>query len=83
MEMRDEDLAELHQPHRGAEELALSSLGAVEEEPLAAAPNEERGRGPPGGGHRAGGAEEDDVEIHGAILGLGPQVILDTSRYAP
>ena len=81
--MRDEDLPELDQPDRGAEELALGAFGAIEEEPLATPAHEECGRGPLGGRHRAGRAEEDDVEIHGAILGLGHQVIRRTSRYAP
>ena len=83
MEMRDENLTELDQPDRRAQELALGSLGAIEEEPLPTPPHEQSGRGPLGCWHRTGGAQEDDVEIHGAILGLWPQVILRTSRYAP
>ena len=66
--VREEDLAQLDEADVGAQQLALRPLGAVEQEPLAAAAHE-RGRGRTlRGRHRARGAEEDDVEIHARIL---------------
>ena len=61
-----EDLAEVDQPERRAEHLALGALGAVEEQAFAPAPDEQRGRRTVGGRHRAGRAEEDEVEVHPA-----------------
>ena len=72
VEMRHEHLPELDQAHGGPQQLALRAFGAIEEEPLASPPHEQGGRSSLGRRHRAGGAEKDDVEIHGAILGLGP-----------
>ena len=72
VEVREEDLPQLHEPDRRAEQLPLGAFRAVEEEPLAAAPDEESRRRTLGGRHRAGRAEEDEVEIHGPILGFGP-----------
>ena len=70
MEVRDEHLWEVDQPHRRAKELSLRSLGTVEEKAVSPSAHEQRSRCSLGGGHRAGRAEEDDVEIHAAILGL-------------
>jgi hypothetical protein len=61
-----EDLAQLDQAHGRAEHLPLRTLRAVEEQTLAAAPQEQRGRRPLGRGHRAGRPEEHEVEVHGA-----------------
>ena len=61
-----EDLAQLDQPDVGPQELPLCALRAVEEEPLAAAAQEQRRRCTLRGRHRAGRAEEDQVEIHEA-----------------
>ena len=61
-----EDLAQLDQPDVRAQELPLRALGAVEEQPLAAAAQQQRGRRSLGGRHRAGRSEEDEVEIHAA-----------------
>ena len=69
MVVGQEDLVELHEPDRRAQELALRPLAAVEEQPLAPAPDEQRGRRPPRGRHRARGAEKDEVEIHAPSLG--------------
>ena len=68
VEVREEDLAQLDQADRRAQQLPLRALAAVEQEPLAAAAHEERRRRPLRGRHRAGGAEEDDVEVHGPIV---------------
>ena len=65
MEVREEDLAQLDEADVRAQELPLRALGAVEQQPLAAAPDERRGRRALGGRHRAGRPEEDDVEVHG------------------
>ena len=46
VKVRDEDLAQLHEPHAGAQQLALRPLPAVEEQPLAAPSQEQRGRRP-------------------------------------
>jgi hypothetical protein len=66
VEVRQEDLVQLDEADRGAQELALRALAAVEEQPLAAPAYEQRRWGPLRGRHRAGRAEEDDVEVHGA-----------------
>ena len=73
VEVGQEDLAQLDEADVGAQELPLRALGAVEQEPLAAAPDERRGGRAPGGGHRAGRPDEDDVEVHAASLGRAPQ----------
>ena len=73
VKVRDEDLLELEQADRRAQQLALRPLGAVDEELVAPAPDEQRCRGPLRRGHRARGAEKDEVEIHGPILGWASQ----------
>ena len=72
MEMGQEHLAQLHEADVAAEELALRPFGAVEEQALAAATDERRGRCALGRRRGAGRPEEDDVEIHGAGLYVGP-----------
>ena len=69
VEVREEDLLQVGQADRRALQLPLRPLAAVEEEPLAAAADEQRRRPALRGRHRGGRAEEDDVEIHAAILG--------------
>ena len=64
VEVREEDLAQIDEADRRAQELALRALAAVEEQPLAAAPHEERARRTPRGRRAGRGAEEDDVEVH-------------------
>ena len=64
VEMREEDLLEVGQPDVRALQLPLRPLGAVEEQPLAAAAHEQRGRRALRGRHRGGGAEKDEVEVH-------------------
>ena len=59
-----EDLLQLGQADRGAQELALGALGAVDQEPLPAPPQQERRWGPLGRGHRGRSAQENEVEIH-------------------
>src|SRR3954447_20048510 len=81
--MRQEDLAELDEPDGGAEHLSLRPLRAVEEQPLATAANEQRGRRPPGRRHRAGGAEEDEVEVHGRKCRLARWQALMSLRRRP
>ena len=69
VEVREEDLLQVGQADRRPLQLALRPLAAVEQEPLAAAPDEERSRGALRRRHRGSRAEEDDVEVHPAILG--------------
>ncbi len=64
VEVREEDLLQVGQTDDRALELALRPLGAIEEQPLAAAPQQERGGRPLGRRHRGRGAEEKEVEIH-------------------
>ncbi len=64
VEVREEDLLQVGQTDDRALELALRPLGAIEEQPLAAAPQQERGGRPLGRRHRRRGAEEKEVEIH-------------------
>ena len=68
VKVREEDLAELRQADRRPHELALRSLGAVEEQAVAAVPEEGRRGAPLSGRARPGRPEEDDVQIHAAIL---------------
>ena len=56
---------ELEEAHVAAQELALRPLGAVEEQSVAPATDERRGRCALGRRGGTGRPEEDDVEIHG------------------
>jgi hypothetical protein len=69
VEVGEEDLLQVGQADRRPLQLALGPLTAVEEEPLASAPDEQRCGPALGGRHRGGRAEEDEVEVHPAILG--------------
>ena len=62
--MRDEDRVELGQPDR-AQQLLLGALAAVEQDPLAARAQQDRGQPAPRGGHGARGAGEEEREVHG------------------
>ncbi len=64
VEMREKDLLQVGQADDRALELALRPLGAIEEQPFAAAPEQERSGRPLGRGHRGRGTEEEEVEIH-------------------
>ncbi len=64
VKVRDEDLVQVGQADRRAHQLPLGSLGAVEEQPFAAAAHEQRGRGATCGRRAGRGAEEDEVEVH-------------------
>src|SRR5262249_15205059 len=61
--VRQEDLAELDQPNGRTQHLPLRPLGAVEEQPLPAAAQEQGSRCSLCGRHRAGGAEEHKAEL--------------------
>jgi hypothetical protein len=72
VEVRDEDLAQLDQPDSRAQHLPLRAFAAVEQQPLSPAP-QQQGRGRAlRGRNRARGSEEDEIEIHGPIVGLPP-----------
>ena len=64
VEVGEEHLLEVDEPDVGAQELPLRALGAVDEEPLAAAPDQGRGRRSLCGRRRPGRPEEHDVEVH-------------------
>ena len=68
VEVREEDVLEVDQPDVRAQELPLRPLAAVDQEPVAAAADQRRRRGPLGGGSRARRPEEHDVEVHGASV---------------
>ena len=68
VEVREEDLAQVDEADRRAQQLPLRALAAVEEQALAAAADEQRRGAALGRRCRAGGAEEDDVEVHAARL---------------
>ena len=61
--VRDEDRIELGQPDR-AQQLLLGPLAAVEQQPVAAGAQQQRGQPAPRRGHRAGRAGEEEREIH-------------------
>ena len=63
VEVGDEDLVQVDEADRGAEQLPLRALAAVEEQPVAPAADQERARRAARGGSAPGGAEEDDVEV--------------------
>jgi hypothetical protein len=69
VEVREEDLLQVGQADSRPLQLPLRPLAAVEQEPLAATPDDQRRRPALRGRHRSGCAEEDDVEVHPAILG--------------
>ena len=66
VEVGEEDLLEVDEPAGRALQLPLRPLGAVEEQPLAAAADEQRCGRALRGRHRGRRPEEDDVKIHGA-----------------
>ena len=66
--VREEDLAQVDEPHRRGQELSLRSLAAVEEQPLAAAPYEQRRCSPKRGRHRTRRPQEDEIEIHASSM---------------
>src|SRR4029077_1415315 len=72
VEVREEDLLEAGRADARPRELPLRSLGAVEEQSLAAAPEQDRRRRALRRRHRCGRTEEDEVEVHAAIVGSGP-----------
>ncbi len=80
--VREEDLAQVDEPDLGPQQLPLRPLAAVDEQTLAAAPDEQRAGRALGGRHRAGRAEEDDVEVHPASLG-GPGYAEGSTRRCP
>ena len=70
VQVRDVDLVDLDEPGR-ALHLALGTLTAVEQQPLAADPRQHAGGRPPRRRHRAAGAEEDHVHVHARRVDAG------------
>ena len=63
MEVRDEHRADVGQPDR-AQQLLLGALAAVEEDPLAAGAQQQRGQPAARGGNRSGRAGEEQRQVH-------------------
>ena len=71
MEVRDEDVLEIDEADRRAQQLALRPFAAVEEHAIAAPPHEQ-GRGSAPRSRCAGGrSEEGDVEVHAPMVTAG------------
>ena len=64
MEVRDEDRVDVRQADR-AQQLLLGALAAVEQDPLAAGAQQQRGKPAACGGNRSGGAGEEQRQVHG------------------
>ena len=62
----EEHHVEIDEPDPGAQELALGAFAAVEQDALAAAPDQRRRGRAPCRGRRTRGAQEDDVQVHPA-----------------
>jgi hypothetical protein len=62
--VREEHLTEVDEPDGRLEQLALRPLSTVEEQPLAAASDQQRRWGPTGCRRAARCPEKDDVEVH-------------------
>ena len=67
VEVRQEDALDVRQAD-GAQQLPLRALTAVEQDAVAAAAQEQPGRGALDGRHRAGRAEEEDGQVHRRIF---------------
>ena len=65
VEVRQEDVLEIDEPGRRAEQLPLRPLATVDEEAIAAAPHEGRRCAPRGCRRGARRAEKEEVEVHG------------------
>ncbi len=78
VQVGDEDRVQLRQPDR-AQQLVLGPLAAVEQDPLAARAQQDRGQAAPRRGNGAGGAGEEQGQVHrpgeaSAVRGaLGPE----------
>jgi putative nucleotidyltransferase with HDIG domain len=69
--VRQEDLGQLDEAHRGAEELTLGAFPAVEEQAFAASPEQHAREAPFGGRNGARRAEKDQIEVHGPSVSGG------------
>ena len=74
----EEHDVEIDEADLRAQQLALRALAAVEQDAIAAAPDQRRGGRAAGRRRRARGAQEDDVQVHpaessgAACTGVGP-----------
>ena len=73
VEVREEDLGQLREPDVGAHQLPLRPLAAVDQQPVAPTPDEQRRSRPPSRRHRPRGPEEDNVQVHEAHCAAQPQ----------
>jgi hypothetical protein len=78
--VRDEDVVDVDEADAGAQELALRALAAVDEDAVAAAPDEMSGRAAMGARRRAGGAEEEHAQVHRPIVWAEPSGSGDARR---
>ena len=62
----EEHDVEIDEPDLRAQQLALRALAAIEQDAIAAAPDQRRGGRAAGRRRRARGAQEDDVQVHRA-----------------
>jgi hypothetical protein len=71
----DEDAVNVGEPDR-THELALSPLAAVEQQPIAAAADQDRGQAASGTGHGAAGTGEEQGKVHEGYGSVeGPNVV--------
>ena len=71
MAVRDQHVVDVHEADAGAQKLTLGALAAVDQDAVAAAPDEMSGRAAMGARRRAGGAEEEHTQIHRPIVRAG------------
>jgi putative nucleotidyltransferase with HDIG domain len=83
MVVGQEDLGQLDEPHRGAQQLALGALPAVEEQALATPAEQNACEAPFGRGNGARRAEKDQIEVHGPSVSGGGVKLLDRRADIP
>jgi hypothetical protein len=72
VEVGEEDDVELRQPDR-PQQLLLRPLPAVEQDPVAAGPDEQGGEASPRGGHGARRAGEEERQLHRGMTLAAPR----------
>ena len=65
----EEDLGQLDEPDRRAQELPLGAFAAVEQDAVAAPPDQSAGEAAASCRDGAGSAEEHKIEVHGPSVG--------------
>ena len=82
VEVCDQDLGEIDEPDLRPQELPLRAFRAVDEDPVAAAPDKRRSRGSLSSRSRARRPKEHDVEVHApdSSAGLSPPLSAGGTR---